>query len=295
LVSVVDSYSTTKMGTKNLVNSNEAFGCDLMTFSFKRNVDRQMTRLAFENFGSPSWPNDLAIYSIPLRVAYQFNIPLIVYGENVAYEYGGPFAKETYSAKEQIKNDVVKPIDWDWWYNHGINSEDVESIKYPPAEIVDKLEPIYLSYFYRWDGYHNYQVASRYGFKPVTHEWKRQGRLTDYYGVDAVGYHVHPWMKYPKYGHARATDVSNDWIRNGYITRNEAIELVRKYDHILDHKMLDDFLSYCGYTDREFWDIVEKFWNKDIFEKIEEVWRLKDPIYGKRTEHAPLPEIITPA
>jgi len=46
-------------------------------------------------------------------MAINMNIPLIVYGENVAYEYGGVQNQETYSAKEQINNDVAKKIDWD--------------------------------------------------------------------------------------------------------------------------------------------------------------------------------------
>ena len=30
-----------------------------------------------------------------------------------------------------------------------------------------------------------------------------------------------------------------------------------------------------GYSNKEFWDIVEKFWNRDIFEKVDGYWKLK--------------------
>lgn len=93
---------------------------------------------------------------------------------------------------------------------------------------------------------------------------------------------MHPWLKYPKFGHARATDVACYWIRNGYITREEGIELVKKHDHILDQRALEDFLQFTGYTVREFWGIVEKFWNRKIFEKKNGTWKLKHPIWEEK-------------
>jgi hypothetical protein len=32
-----------------------------------------------------------------------------------------------------------------------------------------------------------------------------------------------------------------------------------------------------GYTSKEFWSIVERLWNLDIFEKKDEKWVLKNP------------------
>src|SRR4030042_3946003 len=151
LVCVSDSFSHTIAGQHNLRNISETFKCDLLTYNLNHYTMRKMVRLAFEYYGSPTWPIDMAIYSIPLKIAHSLHIPLIVYGENIAFEYGGPNSEETYSAKGQIKNDVVKPIDWEWWFNHGITKEEIDFIKYPSSEIVNELDPIYLSYFYPWD------------------------------------------------------------------------------------------------------------------------------------------------
>jgi len=278
IVCVSDSYIHTKTGQHNLRNISEAFGIDLITFNLNHSTMKKMTRIAFEEWAGPNWPVDLAIYSIPLKIAHSLNIPLVVYGENIAYEYGGPYAEETYSAKNQIKNDVVKPIDWDFWFKKGITKEEVEMIKYPDEKTVDKLEPIYLSYFYPWDGRKNYEIAKRYGFKNLGDEWKREGYIEDFDQIDSVGYLVHPWLKYPKFGHARATDVASYWIRNGDITREEGIKLVKAHDHKLDNKSLGDFLQFTGYSDKEFWDILDKFWNKDIFYKENGQWKMKKSI-----------------
>ena len=43
---------------------------------------------AFERYGSTAIPMHLALFSIPLKIAVRFDIPLVVWGENSAFEYG---------------------------------------------------------------------------------------------------------------------------------------------------------------------------------------------------------------
>jgi len=139
-----------------------------------------------------------------------------------------------------------------------------------------KLDPIYLSYFVPWDGYRNYIIAKQHGFRDLSHEWKREGYLEDYDQIDSVAFLMNSWMKYPKFGFSRATDVAGYWVRSGKITTKEAARLIKENDHKLDQRILDDFLNFTGYTDKEFWAVVEKFWNRDLFKKEHGVWALKD-------------------
>ena len=82
-----------------------------------------------------------------------------------------------------------------------------------------------------------------------------------------------------KFGHQFTTDYASRFIRYGIITREEAIELVKKHDHALDPKCVRDFCEFCGYTESEFWSIVDKFYNTDLFKKNEfGKWVLKEPI-----------------
>ena len=287
LVSVVDPFTKTKAGEHNLKNIQGSFNCDLIAFCMSPASTRKMVRIAFEEFGSPTWAVDLAIYATPLRIALDMNIPLVVYGENISYEYGGPAGKETYSAKDQIKNNAVKLIDWEFWFERGVTKQEINLLKYPAQDELKKLEPIYLGYFMPWDGYNNYQIAKQYGFRDLGHEWQREGFVENYDQIDTIGYLFHCWMKYPKYGHARVTDVCCYWIRTGRMKREEAVELVRRHEGKLDHRILDDFINFTGYTNREFWNILDKFYNRDIFEKIRGEWKLKYPIW---VEPKPLTE-----
>jgi len=278
----VHNFTWTEAGRHNFNNLSDVFGCDTISLHLNRKVARKMLCKAFEKLGSPTWYWDRAVYVFPIRMGINMKIPLIVYGENISYEYGGYQREETYSAKDQINNDVAKSVNWDFWLDEDIAMKDLNAIVYPSKEEIEEagLEPIYLSYFVPWDGYNNLQLAKKYGFKTLgdTGEWVREGYVEDYDQIDAIGYLVHPWLKYYKFGHARTTDVCSYWIRNGRIKREEAIKLVKEHDHKLDPKALKDFLEFTGYTEEEFWKIAERFRNKDIWEKVEAGWRLKTPL-----------------
>jgi N-acetyl sugar amidotransferase len=280
----VSNFDWTEAGRHNFNNMSETFGCDIISLHINRLLAKKMIRIAFEELGSPTWIWDRAVYVFPMRIAINFKIPLVVYGENISYEYGGFLKEETYSAKDQIKNDVVKPVPLELWLKRGIIKKELNNIltiAYPPVEEIEKagIEPIYLSYFVPWDQYHNYEIARRYGFKNLSDEWDREGCIENFHQIDSVGYLVHPWLKYPKFGHARVTDVTSYLIRHGRMTRDEAIKLVKERDHILDQKSIEVFCEFTGYTVKEFWDIVEKFWNRKIFENVNGIWKLKDPIW----------------
>ncbi|MBO4248889.1 N-acetyl sugar amidotransferase [Halomicrobium sp. IBSBa] len=273
LVAVSDPFTKTETGKHNVQNIQDAFDCDLITVDVSVDTVRKMVRTAFEELGSPTWPIDRAIYCVPLQMGIKFDIPLIIYGENTDWEYGGVVhdhdEEEPYSAKDQIKNQVAKPVDFSLWLDNGIEEDDLNLMEYPSPEEIDEagLEPIYLSYFTPWDGYENYQIAKNYGFRTLHDEWDRAGFIEDYDQIDSIGYLMNVWMKYPKMGYYRTTDVVGYRRRSDHfdISIEEGIELIEEHDHKLDERILDDFLDFTGYSDREFWEIVESHRNEEIF------------------------------
>ena len=57
-----------------------------------RSSARKLNRIGLTQVGDISWPEHVGIFTIPVRAAVQFNVPLIVWGENSQNEYGGPAA-----------------------------------------------------------------------------------------------------------------------------------------------------------------------------------------------------------
>ena len=148
--------------------------------------------------------------------------------------------------------------------------------------MIDALDPIYISYFVPWNSVKNAIYAKSRGFHDLTHEWRRTMCMEDFDQVDSRAYLVHPWLKYPKFGHTSTTDYASRFIRYGLIDRETAVQLVKEHDSKLDPLCVRDFCEFCGYSESEFWAIVDKFYNKEIFEKnaLGE-WVLKHPVWEK--------------
>ena len=64
------------------------------------------------------------------------------------------------------------------------------------------------------------------------------------------------------------------------MTREEAVQQVKEKDHRLDPLCVRDFCEFCGYTETEFWNIVDSLYNRDLFTKNERGdWVLKHPVW----------------
>jgi N-acetyl sugar amidotransferase len=264
----IANYSYTKVGWENFLNWSEVFDCDVISLFIRRKLAKKATRLGFEQLGSPTLLWDRAVYAWPLNMAVKMGIPLVVYGENISYEYGGSQEESPY-AYDQINNEATRPIP-ESWIEH---PHDTAFLVYPDT---DSITPIYLSYFVPWDGRYHAELMKRWGFKTLAHEWKRQGFVEDYDQVDSAGYLVHPLLKYPKYAHARATDVTSLWVRNGYIDKQTGLELIKQHDHVLDEKAVDDFCAFCGYTLRAFYAMFDTWYNPELFVKVKGLWKSKE-------------------
>ncbi len=274
----VGNLDWTETGRKNLENISEAFGCDVIQFQPNRKVARILFKKGLEEIGNPNWIIDALIYAFPIKTAMQLDLKLLVYGEDVNYTYGGEFNKETPSALLQPKNDVVKPI-WDKWFEDGqLTEQDLDAAKIPSVEECKKfgLDPIYLSYFVSWSSVHNYEVAKRWGFKHLGHEYEREGSIDNYDQIDSIPYMLGPYLKYLKFGHSAATDNASRWIRYGLKTREEMIPIVEERDKQLDQGMVEKFCEFVRISQPEFWRIMDKWYNRELFEQDRDgVWHPK--------------------
>ena len=280
LFSVEDNLTMTEAGKHNIRNISEEFGCPIISLKPNIKLQKRLMRKTFEKYGKPTWIIDRLIYTYPLQMALKFNTPLLVYGENVSYEYGGEDAEETYSAREILKNGVASDIPLDSLLDEEITEKDLSMTIAPSREELDRLDPIYLSHFLEWNSYKNYIFAKSRGFHDLQGEWDRSMMAENFDQVDSFGYLVHAWMKYPKFGHACVTDYTSRFVRYGMMTREEAVEMVRVKEHALDPKCVRDFCDFCGYSESEFWGIVDKFYNPELFEKDDMGrWKLKEAVY----------------
>ena len=268
----------TETGKKNLENLSDQFGCDMIMSVPNRKVARKMLRKSFEDIGSPGWYLDASIYAFPVKIAQKLGIKLLIYGEDINYMYGGENDTETSHATLQSKNDVVKPV-WKKWFDDGtLTEQELNSVKQPEPDEIEKsgLEMIYLSYFVPWNSHYNYEVAKRWGFKHLGHEYDREGSVDNYDQIDSISYLFNPFLKYPKFGHSIATDIASRWIRYGLKTREEMIPFVEKHDRALDQGTVEKFCEFTKLSTSDFYKILDKWYNPELFEQDSHgVWHKK--------------------
>jgi N-acetyl sugar amidotransferase len=278
LITVEDNYELTEAGKHNIKNMSEEFSCDIFSFKPNINVQKQITRHTFEKYLKPTYYIDRLIYTLPFHMAIKFKIPLLIYGENISHEYGGIDDKETPSAMDQVENGVASGISIKEFEELGIPKKELNFLNFPSLKEIQNLQlhPIYLSYYYRWNDYKNYMLARSRGMKDLSGEWRRTHHIDDFTQVDSYGYVVHSWCKFPKFGHQYASDLASRMVKIGLINREKAIKLVRKHDHNLDNKTIDDFCRFAAYSRKEFFEIIEKWYNPDLFFKNKNnKWELK--------------------
>lgn len=284
LFSVEDNFPMTEAGKHNIKNISEEFGCPIISLKPDIKAQKILMKYTFEKYGKPTWFIDRLIYTYPMIMALKFNTPLLVYGENVSYEYGGADYEETYSARGQLNNGVASDIPIEELCQiEGIDEKTLTLTMAPSKEELEKLDPMYVSYFVQWNSFKNYEFAKKHGFHDLTHEWDRIQMIENFDQIDSRAYLVHPWLKYPKFGNSGVADYTSRMVRYGMITREEAVEMVKQRGAVLDPLCVRDFCEFVGYTETEFWNIVDKFYNRDLFEKdAYDCWVLKNPVWKEQ-------------
>ena len=272
LVNVSDPFTHTKAGEANLHNVSDTFNCDVVQFRISEDLFRRAARSNFEEFLEPLILVEAAIYTIPLAMAMRYKIPFLVQGEDPNYEYGST-EKDSPTLNRHYEK-ILNAAGLDFWTKRGFSERELNCLVLPNDTLGD-THAIPMSYYVPWNDYEHMELAKRWGFRDLAHEWKREYAFEDFNQIDSQGWVVDLWCKWPKFGYARATDIACRWIRESRITRDEALRITKEKDPILDEVAFRDFLDFTGYSVREFWSTVEKFWNPMLFEKKNGIWKLR--------------------
>ena len=267
------SPARTPIGARNLANLVR-LGVDHIDYQINPKIERVFMLEAFRRYGSTAIPMHMAIFSIPLRVASGFKIPLIVWGENSAIEYGGS------------KGDFGFKLDRAWFkkfgVTHGTTSEDWVSDLLPKKKLAGYETPtenalvntmgIFLGYFFPWDAETSLRVAKEHGFEVDTHG-PRTG-VYNYADIDDDFISIHHYLKWYKFGFTRTYDNLSLEIRNGRMTRAEAVEKIRQRGDETPSSDITTLCSFLEISEEEFYRIAETFRNRDVWTLEGGVWKI---------------------
>lgn len=259
----------TELGRRNLENISK-MGIDVIHFKKNYNAYRSMVVEGFKRVGDEMWPNHLGIFTFPIIVATKFKIPLVIWGENSQQEYGGPLESIEKNALTRrwleefgglLGNRIQDMIGVD-----GLTAKDLTPYFYPSDDELQKagIISIFLGHYFFWDARKQLDIVLQHGFS-VKEDGPVEGTYTNYENLDEEMHGLHDYLKYVKYGFGRATDHANIDIRNKRLTREQGLELVRKFDGKYPYKSVNAFVEYSGMTKEEIDEIINSYTNPILF------------------------------
>jgi N-acetyl sugar amidotransferase len=261
-------------GLRNLRNLRERFGCDHIFFSPNVQALKKLNRLCLKMMGDMNWHAHCGIFTYPVQIAVKHRIPLIIWGEHGFTDLAGMFSlndRIEMTAKFRLEH-AQRGYDWHDMVEEteGLTPQDLLWARYPSdEELADVgVRGIYLGNYVDWEANTQTEKMVRdWGFEqaaePFERTYRRMSNLDDMHENG-----IHDYLKYVKFGYGRGTDHSCKDVRSGHMTRDEAIAMVERYDHVKPRRDLERWLEYVGMTEEEFDEIADTFrdprvWAKD--------------------------------
>jgi len=258
----------TPLGQRNLDNLIN-LGVDHIDFTVNPKLDNRFMCKSFREMGNPSLVEHLIMWSTIIKTALRFDIKLIVWAENSALEYGGD---------QKDRNKFT--MDYDWIKKYGVTNgtlaedwadetlplSDLTSYMLPKeSELNDAgIENLFLGMYLKWEPEDIAKKSQSVGF-----EWAENPvlGLHPFVGVDCDFRVVHHFMKWYKFGITKLWDNLAIEIREGKMTRDDAINYLKDTSEPIPIKEIETFSNYLKISVDEFFKIAEKHRNLDIWEK----------------------------
>lgn len=258
---------------RNNIENIKKLGVDYVEISPNKEIRAKLNRIGLKDVGDISWPEHVGIFTIPVRVAVQNKVPLLVWGENSQNEYGGPaMATESNVLTRRWLEEFGGLLGMrvtDLIGYEGIQEKHLINYTYPSDEDLKAVgvTGLFLGYYLPWDGYTNALLAQAHGFETLN--TVVEGSVVNYENLDNHQTGIHDYFKFLKFGFGRATDIACLHVRRGRISRKDGIDIVRRHDGKFPwtylNKKLEDILAPIQISVEEFIKICDQFTNRKIF------------------------------
>ena len=266
----------TAVGAKNLENLI-SLGVDHIDYQINPEVEKKLLYLALVRHGATAIPMHLGVYNIPRNIALHFNIPLVIWGENGAFEYGCSdeerqgFVMDSQWIKKHGATHEITALDY---LSEGLTEKDLAAYQAPTDEALKKkgILSIFLGYYFPWDPATSLAAALEHGFQVSE---KAKTGYYNYADIDDDFVSIHHYLKWYKYGFTRLFDNLSLEIRNGRLTRDQAIRIIRERGDQTPHEDIEKFCRFVGITKSHFFEVIEKFRNPKIWTQRNGTWKLE--------------------
>lgn len=279
-------------GDYNRDRMRHVFDADHLVFGPSIEVLKKLNRIAFTKMGDMNWHAHCGIFTYPIRMSVALNIPLLIWGE-IAWDISGMYHPDDFvefSARTRHEHGL-RGYEWDSMIDDADNpltEQDMLWAKYPDdSEILEVgTRGIYIGNFFKWNpNLHTEEMIKEYNWKPAVKPFQRTYRTMSNLD-DRYENGIHDLLKFIKFGYGRASDHASKDIRAGLMTREQGIEMVKKYDHVVSDD-LDYWLDYVGLTEKEFWETADTFRDPRVWWIEDNKWQ-KENVWGGASSYGPV-------
>jgi N-acetyl sugar amidotransferase len=278
------------LGIRNITNLIEKLDCNLLRFTTAPGSALRIARYMLGKIGDVTWHYHSGIMTLPIRTAVQYDVPLIVWGEEGFSELVGmhnldDFVEFTKKKRQEHDMRGFEPEDLLEEPDCPLTRYDLAPFFYPSDEELERVgvRGIYLSNYIPWDARVQAEFAiEKLGFETAQ---ERDRTFNIYAKTDDIHANgLHDYLKYLKFGYGRATDDAANELRHGRMSRERAIDMVAKYDHVRPSDM-DVFLDAVGMTEDELLALIEPMRDPSIWQKDPKgTWRTTDSVVNHRND-----------
>jgi N-acetyl sugar amidotransferase len=265
----------------------KSFDADHLVFGPSVTALKKLNRLGFKLMGDMNWHAHCGIFTYPIQVATMMNIPMVVWGETF-WDISGMFSPDDFvefSARTRHEH-ALRGYEWfDLVGQESLVEKDLLWAKYPKdSEILESgVRGVCIGNYFGWDPYAQTKIIEqKYGWKSSDRGFQRTYRkmsnLDDRYENGA-----HDLLKFIKFGYGRGSDHASKDIRTGYMSREQGIEMVRQYDHVISDDLFY-WLEYVEMSEEEFWATADTFRDPRTWWIENGEW-WKDNIWGEASPY----------
>ena len=284
LLVTYNANNYTSTGLKNLQNMREVFGVDHIFFTPAVETIKVLNRLGVIVMGDMNWHAHSGIFTYPIRVAVDMNIPLMIWGEHGRKYVAGMFSYDDYIEFTYRDRHEHANRSYEWYdmlkfasqYGEKLEEKNMVPWMYPSDEEINRVgvRGIFISNYVEWDeNKHLELIKEKYGFIESEVDFERTyRRMSNLDDMHENG--LHDYLRWVKFGYGRTTDHASKDIRNNHMTRNEGVSETLERDHIKP-KDLERWLSYVGWSEKEFDKIADSF-------RDPRVWWIKNGLWIKK-------------
>lgn len=277
----------TDVGRANLENLVQK-GFDLFMVRNNPRIMKELTKRSFYKHGNPVKPSEYPLWAVTYQIALAYKIPLIIQGENPGITLGviEGLGDDDNAMNINLGNTLAGGNAKDW-IGDGIDYKDLLPYQFPDKSELrnSNIKAIYLNCCVKeWSFSHNTEFSVRHGLKGrFGHDPNLTGRLNPYCSIDSDSQIVNQMLKYHKFGFGFVTDEVCYYIREGKMSRDEAIELVQRYDGKCGEEYIRKFCEYIDISIDEFWRVANSFRGPMWEQNSEGKWALTNPIWEEKS------------